>query len=441
MTFDWENTDDFPAGMTLQRTRKGTPFFRFSYYLNGKRDRRVLTGYDPRNAKQRKAAISLIEGFHAAKARPQFNVEAFFGKKKEKPLPDALTTVGEMVARRIERMTGKRRPCTIKRFWSHARWLAKGPAEIASVPIGELSAAHMRAFLGACTLTRDTLRVTLQPLRAVIEEALEDGLLATNPLAVKSVRELILLQPNHKVREVDPFTEAEIAAIYESARKESENFAELIAFGFHSGLSQYELMALTWSAVDFVHCTVRISEGLVLGHVDKPKNDFRERDVELRPAAMAALLRAKAHSYLREDGRIFLNPRHNRRRQRHTPYRSSLEIWYPWGATLKRAGVRYRPPGQMRHTYISQMLRAGEDASFIKRQVGHADLTMILTTYGEYIDEAQGLKGAHRWRGDYGAVDSAPRQGEEGAASKPERAQMGTSAKKKKRNNMIRIVK
>jgi integrase len=445
MPIDWQNTEDLPSGLSLKASRHGTPFFQFSYYLDGKRDRRTLRGYDPRNPRERKAAIHLVEGFHAAKARPQFNVEAFFGKKKERPSPDARATVGELVARRIERMTGKRRPCTIKRFHSHARWLARGPGAIANVPIGELSAAHMRELLGACTLKRSTLRVTLQPLRAVIDEALEDGLLARNPLAAKSVREMILMQPNQRVRVVDPFTEDEIAAIYEGARMESANFAELVAVGFHSGLSQYELIALRWPAVDFVHNTVRISEGLVLGHVDAPKNEFRERDVELRPAGMAALMRAKADSYLREDGRIFLNPRHNRRRQRNTPYRNSLEVWYPWAATLKRAGVRYRPPGQMRHTYISQMLLAGEDPSFIQRQVGHSTLTMILTTYAQYIDEARGRKGAHRWRGEYGAAALPPQGAPVRPPAAPDQAgpwaNLGHTEKQENAKPLMKLVK
>jgi hypothetical protein len=51
MPTDWQNTDDLPHGLSLQYSRHGTPFFRFSYYLDGKRDRHPARIRSPKPAR------------------------------------------------------------------------------------------------------------------------------------------------------------------------------------------------------------------------------------------------------------------------------------------------------------------------------------------------------------------------------------------------------
>jgi integrase len=49
--------------------------------------------------------------------------------------------------------------------------------------------------------------------------------------------------------------------------------------------------------------------------------------------------------------------------------------------------VRYRPPKQCRHTFISQMLTAGVPIDWIVHQVGHTSPEMIRRRYGKWINE------------------------------------------------------
>ena len=46
-------------------------------------------------------------------------------------------------------------------------------------------------------------------------------------------------------------------------------------------------------------------------------------------------------------------------------------------------------PHNLRHTYISLMLRAGVDLKTIQKNVGHASPRMIMEIYGETFDESQ----------------------------------------------------
>lgn len=55
---------------------------------------------------------------------------------------------------------------------------------------------------------------------------------------------------------------------------------------------------------------------------------------------------------------------------------------------LEHAGVRYRGPGQCRHTYGSQLLSSGvASIGWIAEQMGHTKGNMIRKHYGTWINE------------------------------------------------------
>lgn len=57
-------------------------------------------------------------------------------------------------------------------------------------------------------------------------------------------------------------------------------------------------------------------------------------------------------------------------------------------AHLLAAGVRYRGPGQCRHTYASQLLTTGiASIDWIAEQMGHTNGNMIRQHYGTWINE------------------------------------------------------
>jgi integrase len=55
---------------------------------------------------------------------------------------------------------------------------------------------------------------------------------------------------------------------------------------------------------------------------------------------------------------------------------------------LKRLGIRYRRPYNMRHSYATAMLMAGMTPAFCAKQLGHS-VEVFLTTYSRWIDGSQ----------------------------------------------------
>jgi integrase len=50
-----------------------------------------------------------------------------------------------------------------------------------------------------------------------------------------------------------------------------------------------------------------------------------------------------------------------------------------------RAGVRYRNPYQVRHTFASTLLTSGHNTWYVAQQLGHVDVQMVFRIYGKFI--------------------------------------------------------
>ena len=56
--------------------------------------------------------------------------------------------------------------------------------------------------------------------------------------------------------------------------------------------------------------------------------------------------------------------------------------------------MTYRRPYETRHTYATLMLACGEQPAFIAATLGHADLSMLWSTYARYVPNLTRRDGA-----------------------------------------------
>ena len=56
-----------------------------------------------------------------------------------------------------------------------------------------------------------------------------------------------------------------------------------------------------------------------------------------------------------------------------------------WVTTLKRTGLQYRRPYNMRHTYATVGLMAGANPGFLAKQLGHS-LEVFFRVYADWIN-------------------------------------------------------
>lgn len=244
--------------------------------------------------------------------------------------------------------------------------------------VREVAPSALREWISEMDCTSKTIRNTLIPLRSIFEDALNDELIDFNPFDRIALTKLIRQTAKASDYVIQPFTAEERSAILEACRPDER---PMIQFWFHSGLRPGELQALEWRHIDWERCIARIELNQVVGVVKAPKTAAGIRDLELNAEAMAALTAQKAISLLRGT-RVWLNP-------------SSLQPWDTdaqvrktlWMPLMKRSKVPYRNPYQVRHTYASTLLTAGQNPWYVAQQLGHEDVEMVFRTYGKFIRE------------------------------------------------------
>lgn len=118
----------------------------------------------------------------------------------------------------------------------------------------------------------------------------------------------------------------------------------------------------------------------MLGQTGIPKRAGSLPDIDMLTPVREALTAQQASSCLL-GGLVFLDGKQQ-------PVNQELfrifrmKVWEP---VLKRSGVRYRPPYQMRHTFATLAIAAGENINWVARMLGHKSPVVTLEKYNRFI--------------------------------------------------------
>lgn len=81
----------------------------------------------------------------------------------------------------------------------------------------------------------------------------------------------------------------------------------------------------------------------------------------------------------------FGSRRASRLRQCARQWNGDKPIYKRWKEIVALSGVRYRNPYQTRHSFASNLLMLGANPLYVSSQMGHADTTLVLRTYGKSV--------------------------------------------------------
>jgi len=272
--------------------------------------------------------------------------------------------------------------------------------ELGDVLLNEISREQIRRLLAAkaeAGLSRGSLQNILAPLRELLNHAVEDGLIPTNP-AARLGRRLARLRGEDEGRRVEILTEPELAHLLATAETEYPDYRDLITTVAWTGLREGEAFGLQWGDVDFyggfleVRRTVSYRKGQLL--IGSPKSG-KSRRVDLPQALVLRL--ADRYEVTKAEAAFggkepvpWIFPNRAGRPLDTTNFLS--RVWYP---LLTKAGLRRVPFHTLRHTYASLLIMRGENLAYIKDQLGHSSIQVTVDLYGHLIP------GANR-----GAVDA-----------------------------------
>lgn len=378
------DTPKTPAGVEIRRWRSGKTTLRISFYYRGVQCRETLklevTASNIKYAERLRCEIlNTIERgtFSYADYFPQSNLARRFGHVKTN------ITIGELLRDFLDQIKATREHSTYIGYKKVCE--AHLIPYFGEVALQDLKPAFIREWIRGLQVTSKTVSNLLIPLRAIIEQALNDEYIKSNPLDKIVISKLLSKQTSKSNFKVDPFDKNEVKAILDATHH--EQIRNLFQFAFFTGLRTSELIALEWEDIDLANGIIDVVRAVVKKQIKGTKTIAGKRKVMLLPPAIEALNAQMKYTF--DLGkRVFHNPRTNQ------PWETDHQIRRTaWVHTMKRAGVRYRNPYQTRHTYASMMLSGGENIMWVASQMGHVDTEMVMKTYGKWIPNDASKKG------------------------------------------------
>ena len=243
------------------------------------------------------------------------------------------------------------------------------------VQVNKVDLILVEELISKLPFTRKRVKAILRPLKEALKKAKKVGLIETNPVEQLD-KEVFSIHTVTSDYEVNPFTQDEVQAILDNCIHLSVR--NLIKTGFNTGMRIGELFALTWNDINFTDEIIRVDKAAsIKGIIKEPKTKAGVRDIEMIPEAKDALLQQYKISG-KINARVFVSPMGKN-------WTKTDALGRYWKDALTRAGVEYRNPYQMRHTFISRMLELGNSPMVLYPMVGHSNAGIIYQKYARFI--------------------------------------------------------
>src|SRR5262245_18373616 len=259
---------------------------------------------------------------------------------------------------------------------------------IGDVTLGELKRSHVKGLLAskaAAGLSRNTLKNILVPLRAMLNAAVDEERIAGNP-AIRILQRK-RGQTEQEARTVTMLTEEQSSHVLQAADEHCPDHAVMVYLLAWTGLRVSEACGLQWPDLDLDAHFLSVGRAVAYRQhrvIVGPPKSGKSRRVDL-PEALVVRLRARQSAREAEAataGRklapwVFPAPSDDSQ-----PMNAAFLRYKVWYKVLRRAKVRPVRIHDLRHTYASLLLLAGEPMLYVKEQLGHSTVQVTVDLYG-----------------------------------------------------------
>jgi integrase len=273
--------------------------------------------------------------------------------------------------------------------------------DIRNKALEELSRQSIKKFLLRLFKKRSSSSVEMaySAIHGIFEDAIDNNLVHANP--VKGLLKKVLPPQNRRnVKEADPFEGmAERDLFIESAeQKLTLSEALILKVMLYAGFRLGETLAMRFRHLDFNKMTYQVCETYKQHRFSKTKTG-KKRLVDLPEFLLSEL---KSYIlYLKKENLkngikdevdlLFRDPKEGGG----WPF-SQRKVQSFMKKACKGAGLRFRNPHDLRHTYATILLMAHQSPAYVQKQLGHSSISITVDTYGHWIsgEGRQGLEKA-----------------------------------------------
>jgi integrase len=255
-----------------------------------------------------------------------------------------------------------------------AHWLAD---PIARRRLAELLPEHVSGALSR--MDRAGTGVATQAFNLAILRMALDAALRARHVGRNAAR--LIDAPRAMPRPVEPPRGAELEALETAIMR--DRLAALWLLGLDAGLRQGEALALRWRDLDLEAGLIHVRGTLEYGtdRIGPPKSRHSRRTLPVESRRLCEALCAHAGNVLHHpDALVFQTA------TGHPYHARNVLAW--WHELCARAGVRRFRFHDLRHTWATSQLEAGEPLAYVSRYLGHSKVDMTLDTYAQTLSLA-----------------------------------------------------
>jgi integrase len=187
--------------------------------------------------------------------------------------------------------------------------------------------------------------------------------------------------------EIYPLSFDELRTFLDFLRVSYPNEHDMYFIWSRQGFRPGEICALKWDKIDYYNMKTLVRETL---HDNKssgpPKTPSSVRDVDIATNEVKA-------AYKRQEARTGLMNSYVFMTGNNKPYTSAY-IRNRFKHLMRRAGLRIRAPKQMRHTFATLNIGAGENITWVSKMLGHSDVVVTLKKYNRFVPNLTGRDGS-----------------------------------------------
>ena len=377
---------ELPRGVSIRKHGSDKKSIQIAFSYNGRQCRESLSlkvnasGIDEARRQLARINTAIDDG--------TFDYGKAFPKSKAASRLEGVgstMTVRELLEEYLEERKPDLAPTTLQAYRSMA--VSRIYPGLGDKRLRDLTSSKVIGWLGSKELRGLSLKYVrniVTPLRRALYFAAYKEYIPANPIPPGDLDIKSQTPKEHwsKGNQADPFNRTEIEKLL--AACEAPAARNLFQFAFASGLRCGELIGLRWQDLDFDEKQIRVRSTIVADEEKGTKTRKSTRDVDLLPAALAALSAQREISA--HKTRVFCHPVTG------LIFRNSDQVRDLWIRAIEKAQIRYRPPKQTRHTYAS--IRISEEPNlnlfYLADQLGHEGTDMINRHYGVFIREAKG---------------------------------------------------
>jgi len=240
--------------------------------------------------------------------------------------------------------------------------------------IDEIKRGDIKEFIDAKLqkVSPKRAKTLLNCIKAILDIALEYEHIDKNPAVA------IKLPTHTPKRQMQPFTKEEVNILLSTAKGWFKNY---LAVAFYTGARHGEIIALTWSDIDFENMLININKRIKKNQIDTPKTKSSIRKVPIFKPLLPYL--RDQFELCQEIGSlsVFFNPHTNRH------FSDTKKLGQFWYALLEEAGFEKRVFYNTRHTFVTQMIRNGVPILDVSQMVGHKTIEETISTYAKFLPE------------------------------------------------------